>query len=61
MGLDAYIPDRKFRNRDPRFDTQKWRRSRRFTLKDFHHDAALDQYIAIAKSLFRTLRSTNPP
>lgn len=44
LGVDAYIPDRKFRNRDPRFDTQKRRRSRRFTLKDFRHDATLDQY-----------------
>jgi transposase len=45
MGVDAYIPDRKFRNRDPRFATQKRRQMRRFTLKDFHHDDALDQYI----------------
>ncbi|MCK9377616.1 MAG: transposase [Syntrophobacterales bacterium] len=45
MGLDAYIPDRKFRNRDPRFATQKRRRSRKFTLKDFHHDGTLDKYI----------------
>lgn len=45
LGLDAYIPDRKFRNRDPRFATQKRRQVRRFTLKDFHHDEALDQYI----------------
>jgi transposase len=45
LGLDAYIPDRKFRNRDPRFATQKRRQVRRFTLKDFHHDAALDRYI----------------
>lgn len=45
LQLDAYIPDRKFRNRDPRFDTQKRRRLRRFTLKDFHYDAALDRYI----------------
>jgi transposase len=44
VGLDAYIPDRKFRNRDPRFATQKRRRSRRFTLKDFHYDETLDQY-----------------
>ena len=44
LGVDAYIPDRKFRNRDPRFDTQKRRRSRRFTLKDFHYDEILDQY-----------------
>jgi len=45
LGLDAYIPDRKFRNRDPRFATQKRRQVRRFTLKDFHYDEALDQYI----------------
>ena len=45
MGLDAYIPDRKFRNRDPRFATQKRRQLRRFTLQDFHYDEALDQYI----------------
>jgi hypothetical protein len=44
LKLDAYIPDRKFRNRDPRFDTQKRRRSRRFTLKDFHYNETLDQY-----------------
>jgi len=45
LGLDAYIPDRKFRNRDPRFATQKRRQVRRFTLKDFHHDEALDRYV----------------
>ncbi len=45
LGLDAYIPDRKFRNRDPRFATQKWRQMRRYTLKDFHYDEVLDQYI----------------
>jgi transposase/IS5 family transposase len=44
LKLDAYIPDRKFRNRDPRFDTQKRRRSRRFTLKDFFYDETLDRY-----------------
>jgi hypothetical protein len=42
LGLDAYIPDRKFRNRDPRFATQKRRQVRRFTLQDFHYDEALD-------------------
>jgi transposase len=45
LGLDAYIPDRKFRNRDPRFATQKRRRVRRYTLNDFYHDEILDQYI----------------
>ena len=43
--MDADIPDRKFRNRDPRFATQKRRQMRRFTLKDFHYDEGLDQYI----------------
>ncbi len=45
LGLDAYIPDRKFRNRDPRFATQKRQQARRFTLKDFHYEASLDHYI----------------
>jgi len=45
VGLDAYIPDRKFRNRDPRFATQKRQQARRFTLKDFHYEESLDQYI----------------
>jgi hypothetical protein len=45
MGVDAYIPDRKFRNRDPRFATQKRQQARRFTLQDFHYDESLDQYI----------------
>jgi len=45
LGLDAYIPDRKFRNRDPRFATQKRHQVRRFTLTDFHHDENLDRYI----------------
>jgi IS5 family transposase len=45
LGLDAYIPDRKFRNRDPRFATQKRHPVRRFTLKDFHYQESLDQYI----------------
>jgi transposase len=45
LGLDAYIPDRKFRNQDPRFASQKRRQVRRFTLNDFHHDESLDQYL----------------
>jgi transposase len=45
LGVDAYIPDRKFRNRDPRFATQKRQQARRFTLQDFHHDKSLDRYI----------------
>jgi hypothetical protein len=45
LGVDAYIPDRKFRNRDPRFASQKGQQARRFTLQDFRHDESLDRYI----------------
>ena len=45
--LDAYIPDKRFRNRDPRFQGQKHkRRSKdRFTLADFHHNEDTDEYL----------------
>jgi len=46
--LDAYIPDKRFRKRDPRFQNEKGqRRSRkvnRFALKDFQHDKEADEY-----------------
>ena len=45
LGVDAYIPDRKFRNRDPRFATQKRRQVRRFTVKDCRYEEALERYI----------------
>ncbi len=53
LNLDAYIPDRKFRNRDSRFDTQKRRRSQRFILKDFHYDETSDQYICPAGKVLK--------
>jgi hypothetical protein len=46
--LDAYIPDRKFRTRDPRFKSQKRHQSQEekpFKLKDFRYDQSKDQYI----------------
>ena len=46
--LDAYIPDLKFRNRDPRFATRKRnrpKRSQKFVLKDFKYNKAVDHYI----------------
>jgi len=46
--LDAYIPDNRFRNRDPRFQTEKEKRRRRvdrFTLKDFQHNEESDEYL----------------
>jgi len=55
LGLDAYIPDRKFRNRDPRFATQKRQQARRFTLKDFHYEESLDQYICPQGKILKLL------
>ena len=46
--LDAYVPDKRFRNRDPRIEDAKGRRRRkrkRFTLDDFHYDERADQYV----------------
>ncbi len=46
--IDAYIPDKRFRNRDPRFQDERKRRRRngdRFTVADFHHTQETDQYL----------------
>ncbi len=46
--LDAYIPDLKFRNRDPRFATRprnKPKKGKKFVLEDFKHNKAADHYI----------------
>ncbi|MGI9568778.1 MAG: IS1182 family transposase [Desulfobulbia bacterium] len=46
--VDAYIPDLKFRRRDPRFATQKRyqpQKEKPFRLEDFKHDQTKDQYI----------------
>ena len=53
--MDAYIPDRKFRNRDPRFATQKRQQARRFTLKDFRYEEGLDQYICPQGKILKLL------
>jgi hypothetical protein len=47
MELDAYIPDRYYRRRDPRYQTQKqyWPKRKKFALEDFHYDEAGDQYV----------------
>jgi transposase len=47
-GLDAYIPDIRFRTRDPRFATQeRWksRRTKRFILEDFQYQKHTDEYL----------------
>jgi transposase len=46
--LDAYIPDKRFRKRDPRFHgRQKQRHGKvdRFTLTDFKHNEHTDEYV----------------
>lgn len=46
--LDAYIPDIRFRTRDPRFTTQeRWRsrRTKRFILEDFRYQKETDEYV----------------
>jgi hypothetical protein len=47
MGLNAYIPDRHFRRRDPRYAAQRryWPRRKRFALEDFHYEEATDHYL----------------
>ena len=48
-GLDAYIPDKDFRNRDPRFEDLKKRykakKTRKYHLEDFRYDEDRDRYI----------------
>jgi len=58
--IDAYIPDKNFRKRDPRFATQeRWgkKKSKRFTLEDFRHNEATDEYVCPqGKTLKRKVR-----
>ena len=59
MELDAYIPDRYFRRRDPRYSGQKryWPKRKKYALEDFHYDEAKDQYICPnGKGLKRKVR-----
>ncbi len=55
-GLDAYIPDKKFRKRDPRFATQKrhqGRERKKFSLEDFRYDKNTDHYVCPGGSILR--------
>jgi transposase len=55
-GLDAYIPDKRFRRRDPRFERehrQRQRRTDRLTLGDFEHHEERDQYRCPQGRVFR--------
>jgi transposase len=57
--LDAYIPDIRFRTRDPRFATQeRWksRRTKRFILEDFRYVKETDEYICPNGKRLRSVR-----
>ena len=48
-GLDAYIPDKDFRSRDPRYEDLKERykgnKARKYSLEDFRYDEERDRYM----------------
>ena len=55
-GLDAYIPDKRFRKRDPRFQREGGRREGRvskFTLAEFRYQEEKDQYLCPNGKAFR--------
>ncbi len=57
--LDAYIPDIRFRTRDPRFATQeRWksRRTKRFILEDFRYQKETDEYVCPNGKKLRSVR-----
>ena len=60
--LDAYIPDKRFRKRDPRFKAERRQRGRsknRFTLADFKYDPGTDNYVCPnAKALKLQVKKT---
>jgi hypothetical protein len=54
--LDAYIPDKRFRRRDPRFHDehrQRQRRSNRLTVADFQYQEEKDEYVCPKGKVFR--------
>ncbi len=55
LGVDAYIPDRKFRNRDNRFASQKRSQARKFTLQDFNYQEASDHYLCPQGKVLRRI------
>jgi transposase len=55
-GIDAYIPDKRFRRRDPRFHDehrQRQRRSNRLTVADFQYQEERDEYVCPKGRVFR--------
>jgi len=58
-GLDAYIPDIRFRTRDARFATQeRWRlrRTKRFILEDFQYPKETGEYVCPNGKILRSRR-----
>ena len=55
LRLDAYIPDRYFRRRDPRYAAQSryWPRRKTFALEDFHYDENTDPYVCPHRTRLR--------
>ena len=56
VGLDAYIPDKRFRKRDPRFQRGGWKKEARvnkFTVADFERDEERDEYRCPHGKVFR--------
>ena len=53
--LDAYIPDKDFRKRDPRLKTKgRYRpKKERFTLEDFRHNETTDEYICPQENILK--------
>jgi len=47
LELDAYIPDRDYRRRDPRYEAQKrhWPKRKKYALEDFRYDEPKDHYV----------------
>jgi transposase len=52
VGLDAYIPDKRFRKRDPRFQGGGGKRDK-FTLADFERNEERDEYFCPHGKVFR--------
>jgi hypothetical protein len=56
VGLDAYIPDKRFRRQDPRFERehrQRQRRTDRLVLADFEYQEKRDEYRCPQGEVFR--------
>ena len=61
--LDAYIPDRNFRKRDPRFATQeRWksRRRKKFGLEDFRYREETDEYVCPKEKVLHRIAQERP-